>query len=920
MKICGARTKNIIRSIGKSFNRFLSILFIVALGAGFMAGLAATSPDMFETADHYMDEYGWYDIDIKSFLGFDDSDALAVSEQDAIGTVMPMKIKDLVLMADDGDSYTCRVYAEFSDKTPELNRVNLTWGRLPSSPDECVIESFSGKYSGKIPSVGEYLSVSPDNTDYDSLVEDIASARMKIVGTVESPMCISIEGETTNVGSGSVALNVYTVSDYFTFERYTDLMIAVKGAEELSTFSDEYDELIDEAVDKLRDLAEERSAKYADELRSDIESQRDDLISLSDVLFEVNKSVGESSAAAKDEVFSLYETANDPGLGLGISTMLREIAGDIERRKAPDDIPLYSDVLDSLADADEALELLHDAVWMIRTRDDSAGYSSYGDNVGKVAALSKIFPVFFFVVALLVALTTMTRLVEEKRAEIGTLKALGYGNGAIFTEYLGYGLAASVTGSLLGFRVGFVLFPKAISSAYGMMYFLPELITPIRREIVMWVAPVTIGSIIAATLAAAWSECVSNPAALLQPKAPPAGKRIWLEHIGFIWKRLPFIRKVTFRNLFRYMKRFLMTVIGVAGCTALLVTGFGLKDSINDIVDKQFGEIYRYELSMMITDPSEIDDDETLNAFLGNGEYVSSYVLCSQLNGKAEVGRESEPLTMVVPKTSDGFTQAVLLRERESGKEVEFPSDGVVLTEKLCEKLGIRVGDTVTIEDGDGVRGSVTVKGITENYVTSYAYMSAETYSETFNKESEPTLILATLADRGSGELSDSDITSKALLSSSVIYARTSRSLRTTFADSIKSIDGVILVLILAAGLLSIVVLYNLINVNICERSKELATLKVIGFYERETRAYIFRETNILSVIGSLVGLLVGNRLHAFVVKTVEVDQVMFGRNIYPLSYLYAVAISFVFTLLVELLMHKKIAAIDMAAAMKAND
>lgn len=920
MKICGARTKNIIRSIGKSFNRFLSILFIVALGSGFMAGLAATSPDMFETADRYMDEYGWYDIDIKSFLGFDDSDIDAVLEQDSIKTVMPMKVKDFVLETDDGDTYTSRVYGEFSDSTPALNRVNLTWGRLPSSADECVIESFSGKYSGKIPEVGEYLTVSKENTDYEDLTEDIASARMKIVGTVESPMCISIEGEMTNVGSGSIALNVYTVTDYYTFDRYTDLMIAVLGARELSTFSDEYDELIDETVDMLRTVAEERSARYAAELRADIESQLDDLISMSDTLAMVNKSVSESSAAAKDGVFSLYETADDPMLDLKVATLLKEIAGDIGRRKEPEQIPLYTDVTDAIAEAEEALELLDDAVWMIRTRDDSAGYSSYGDNVGKVAALSKIFPVFFFVVALLVALTTMTRLVEEKRSEIGTLKALGYGNGAIFFEYLGYGLAASILGSLLGFRVGFVLFPKAISSAYGMMYFLPELITPIRREIVMWVAPVTIGSIIAATLAAAWSECVSNPAALMQPKAPPAGKRIWLEHIGFIWKRLPFIRKVTFRNLFRYMKRFLMTVVGVAGCTALLVTGFGLKDSINDIVDKQFGEIYRYELTMMITDPDEAENDETLRSFLTSGGYVSSYVLCSQLNGKAEAGRDSEPLTMVVPEDTEGFDREVLLRDRVSGETVEFPADGAVLTEKMCEKLGIRVGDTVTIEDGDGVRGSVEVKGITENYVTSYAYMSAETYERTFGKELEPTLILATLSDRGTGGMSDSDITSAALASSSVIYARTSRSLRTTFADSIKSIDGVILVLILAAGLLSIVVLYNLINVNICERSKELATLKVIGFYERETRAYIFRETDILSIIGSLVGLLVGNRLHAFVVKTVEVDQVMFGRNIYPASYLYAVAISFVFTLLVELLMHKKIAAIDMAAAMKAND
>jgi putative ABC transport system permease protein len=586
---------------------------------------------------------------------------------------------------------------------------------------------------------------------------------------------------------------------------------------------------------------------------------------------------------------------------------------------------LLSRLEDQLNEANDYLDSIDDAAWMIRTRDDLTGYNSYSSNVGKVSALAKIFPVFFFVVALLVALTTMSRLIEEKRLQIGTLKALGYSNGQIIFEYMLFSISASVLGCILGFGVGFRIFPYAINSAYSMMYTLPAISTPIRWDIVAWVAPVTIVSILLATLWSCWSEFRSMPAILMLPKSPAPGKRIWLEHIGFIWRRMSFTHKVTARNLFRYKKRFIMTIIGVAGCSALLLTGFGIKDSVNDIIDKQYRQIDKYDLIFAMDEEDSLTNDESLNQTINDKDIISEYLSVSQETGKVYYGKEKQEINIFVPQDTEKFADFTTLRTRSGHDSIMLSDDSIVLTEKLCEEMGINIGDSVTLEDSEGHQSTVMVSAITENYVSSYAYLTPETYTACFSSEPEYTNLLCKLT---AGENADSDTilelaneaTSKIMASSHILYGRSVASLKDTFSDSIQSINGVIYVLIIAAGLLCIVVLYNLINVNICERRKELATLRVLGFYKSETQNYIFRETNILSFLGALVGLVLGIWLHSVVVKTIEVNHIMFGREIKPLSYIIALAISVVFTLLVDLIMKRPINKTDMVEAMKAND
>lgn len=887
-----------------------------------MAGLAATSPDMYATADRYMDDYGWYDLDIKSTLGMTGEDADAMYELDCVSQIMPARVSDMVLDAPDGKNYASRVYAVLDgDGSCPLNRFRLTEGRLPQNEGECLVQIVSARYFAGSIAIGDKLSLSRDNASYSTLADSMSNTALTVVGFVESPMAISIVSEPTNVGAGKIALDIYTGENFFTFDYYTDIFVTLRGADELDTFGDDYRDTVKRAENEIRPFSEQRAALRTDSVRSEAQKQLDSLADTAELFRRV---VEAGTALSTDAAARLTQTAataaltasSSPALAKLLNETLDAVRSTLEGSSTDEADAMLAELDRSIADAQNSLDSLDDCRWIIRTRDDSQVFSSVDSNVGKVAALSKIFPVFFFMVALLVALTTMTRLVEENRTQIGTLKALGFKNGQILGEYLMYSLLSSALGCILGFAVGFRLFPLAISSAYSMMFNMPTVTTPIRLDIALWVAPVTVLSILLATLWACYSEYRACPAELMQQKAPAAGKRIWLEHLPFIWNHMSFTHKVTSRNLFRYKKRFFMTVIGVAGCSALLLTGFGLHDSINDIVDKQYGEIYKYQLSIITDSYDDAVADSALTEILSDTSRVDGWTAVADVSGKAISGDSQGTLTLCIPRNPAELDSFITLRARRSGERIEFPQDGVVLTEKLCEDLGLGVGDRVTLEDGDGVRAETTVSGITENYIVSYAYLSEETYTALFGAAPDYTTLLCRFTDTADTDALSSDV----MATEHVIYASSSLSLKNTFADSIKSIDGVVLVLILAAGLLCAVVLYNLTNVNICERRRELATIRVLGFHKPEVERYIFRETNILSVIGSLVGLLVGIWLHSFVVRTVEIDMVMFGRDIYPLSFIAAIAISMLFTLLVNLVMRRQIRRIDMVEAMKAND
>lgn len=922
-----ARSKNILRGVRGSLNRFLSILFIVALGAGFMAGLAATSPDMYQTADKYMDDYAMYDLDVKSTIGFNSTDAEKIAELGCVADVQAAKVVDMVLTSGT-NTYTTRIFSILDHtydgddvaKATKLNRFVLKEGRLPRATNECVIQSPAGKYIGGNLSIGDTITLSAENVNYEQLADEMTTTTFTVVGLVESPTCIGITHEPTTVGSGTISLDMYTYDDLFTFDYITDVYVTLVGAKQEDTFSDKYDDIVARAVEEIGQFGKSRVEVRKNELLPEANKQ---LSALTQAVEAYRTAVANGNKLTQDDLARVEQTASVvESLGnTKLADLLQKTQDGVknslqnnDKQAAEKALAYYEEALQTAA---EQVDAVKSAKWITRTRNDLVSFSSYDSNVGKVAALSKVFPVFFFVVALLVALTTMTRLVEERRGQIGTLKSLGFGNFQILGEYMLYSFSSSVIGCVLGLLVGFKLFPSVIASAYSMMFTVPKCITPFRWDIVAWVAPITIGSIIVATLWACWGEFVSTPATLMRPKAPQAGKRILLERIPFIWNKLSFTHKVTCRNLFRYKKRLIMTIIGISGCSALLLTGFGVRDSVNDIVDKQYGEIYKYQLTVMMHSDEWAQDEELLQK-INNGSKISAYLPVCDQSADVVVGNQKQGVTLCVPSPDyqANFGDFISLRTRKGGNAIAFPKDGeVVLTEKLAEQLGVHVGDKVELAiDGNG--GTATVGGITENYVSSYCYMSEDTYKSLFGKKTS----YATLFINEANGVDENELVSELMAESSVLYVNASSTLRNNFDKSIGSINGVIWVLILSAGLLSAVVLYNLTNVNICERRKEIATLRVLGFHKKEARNYIFREINILSFVGSLFGLVLGVFLHAFVVKTVEVDQVMFGRDIYFLSYIYAVAITIVFTLLVNLIMRRSIDKVDMVEAMKSNE
>lgn len=576
-----------------------------------------------------------------------------------------------------------------------------------------------------------------------------------------------------------------------------------------------------------------------------------------------------------------------------------------------------ADARAELEDAEAELADIEFPEWYVWDRNDNVSYASFVGNVDKLTAITTIFPVFFFLVAALVVSTTMTRMVEEERLQIGTLKALGYTRGEIMQKYLWYAFAAAVLGTLAGLAIGFQAFPSIIWSAYEMMYYMPSIATPWRATQAAFAGGTLIVLSVGITALACRASLAEVPATLMLPRAPKAGKRILLERITPLWRRFPFTWKVTCRNLLRYKKRFWMTVIGVAGCTSLLVAGFGISDSLNAIITKQFGDISHYDLMTVVT-KEQATESGPVYEYLFQGTAVTESLTVSMESTRQDSPEGGIDVYLMVPQDVQRFADFLDLHERIGGEPTPLGEEGVVLTEKLARTLGVEAGDTVTLENGDEQTGTFTVSGVCEHYVSNYVYMSAATYAAGFGQEVEYNAILSKLPENTQEAR---DAISTVLLDMDNVASLTfTEDSVTQVLNMLNSIDAVVVLIIVCAACLAFVVLYNLSNINIAERVKEIATIKVLGFYDREVGAYVNRESVALSLIGTLFGAFGGIALHRFIIVTVEVDAVMFGRDIQPMSFVYAIALTLLFSLLVNLVMGRMLKKISMVESMKAPE
>lgn len=576
-------------------------------------------------------------------------------------------------------------------------------------------------------------------------------------------------------------------------------------------------------------------------------------------------------------------------------------------------------IADGEADLEKAkndLEDLEMPEWYVLDRNSIQTFVEYGQNADRVEAIGNVFPVIFFLVAALICLTTMTRMVEENRTQIGTLKALGYGKGRIAAKYICYAFLASFIGSVIGLVAGQKLLPVVIIQAYGILYNnLPEILAPLYAGYSLSSTGLAVAVITLAAFSACGREMREVPAQLMRPEAPKNGKRIFLERISFIWNHMSFSKKSTARNLFRYKKRFFMTVLGIGGCMGLLMVGFGLKDSIMAIGEKQYGELHNYSATITLDEDSSAEDRDQVLETLQSDPDVTWAMRFLETSVDAGKGNEERSSYLMVPEDAGMLEDYIILRDRNSHTQYQLNDSGVIITEKLAKLLDVSEGDTIYLSEGNINRVETVVSHVAENYFYHYIYMSPELYRELYGEEPEYSMILTVNGQED--EEFESDFQSSYMELPGVLNLTFSSSMAERIADMLRSMDTIIYVVIIAAGLLAFVVLYNLNNINISERRRELATLKVLGFYDMEVSQYVFRENVILTVIGALVGVVFGLILHRFVILTAEIDMMMFGRNIKFLSYLYSILLTFLFSMLVNVFMHFQLKKLDMVESMK---
>lgn len=584
------------------------------------------------------------------------------------------------------------------------------------------------------------------------------------------------------------------------------------------------------------------------------------------------------------------------------------------KKEAEDEI---ADGEAKIADAEEELAEIEDPKWYVYDRSNLPEHDGYGENADRMRAIGKVFPVIFFLVAALISLTSMTRMVEEQRTQIGTMKAIGYSKWAIVSKYLSYALLATAGGSIIGVLIGEKVLPFIIIYAYGIMYqHIPEILVPYDWAYAIEASIAAVACTMFATVFSCYRELGEQPAALMRPPAPKIGKRVLLEYVGVIWKRLNFTWKSTIRNLMRYKKRFFMTIFGIGGCMALMLVGYGIRDSVFEIADIQYTEIQTYDGNLILKENLSEDEHQELTDSLEQNQDIARFMDAYMKNlVLTKDGHERETYVMVLgqPKDSEKY---VHFHDRKTKEAYELSDDGAIISEKTAKLLNAKVGDTISIKDENEGNKEIVIQNICENYMGHYLYMTPKYYEKVYGEKPEYNTVLFSVQDSYTREQME-EAGEKILARDEVLSLSYMKDIEKRLNDMLKSLNLVIIVLIVSAGMLAFVVLYNLNTINIAERKRELATLRVLGFYNPEVAAYVYRENILLTLIGTIVGAGLGKILHLFIIETVEVPAAMFGRIINLPSYIYSFLFTILFSMIVNGVMYFKLRKIDMVESLK---
>ena len=1035
-----ALRKDFYMEIRRSFGRFMSIFFIVAIGCAFFSGIRASEPDMRYSGDAYFDDKNMMDIEVISTLGLTEDDLHAIEDVDGVAAVEGSYSVDV--LCSEGDN---QIAVHVMSLMPTMNQVQLEAGRLPEAENECAVDvDYLDESSLEI---GDEITFSSGSDD--DITDTLKTDTFTITGAVSSPNYIAFQRGSTTIGNGTVTAFIVVPADSFSLDVYTEIYAQVDGAKEMTAFTDEYDERIRQVMDAIEAIKAEREQIRYDEIveeanealadarqqvsdaeteledgkaqaeaeladarkqledaqaevdsgRQEIEASREQLESsrrqledsqtqvdqgqeelnnnidaLNDQIDELNTAKEQyntlAASGATDDVTmatlnAMYEEIQNGETAIAqaqaqidaakaelesgqeqinsgwdqINAGEQELA-DAEAQLAEAEAEIadgweeyyegeseaeaeiadgeqkIADAKEELEDAENEINDLEKPEWYIYDRSNLPEYSGYGENADRMRAIGEVFPVIFFLVAALISLTTMTRMVEEQRTQIGTLKALGYERHSIAGKYLGYALLATVSGSIVGILFGEKVFPYIIINAYGIMYqHMNDIVIPYNLEYGLGAAAAALASTLLATIFSCYKELREQAAELMRPPTPKQGQRVLMERVKFIWKRLNFSWKASIRNLVRYKKRLFMTIFGIGGCMALMLVGFGLKDSIFAIVDIQYGEIQLYDGNIILSDDATEEEKSNIIKELGKDSKMagSTEGLLAQIT--VGNGEEQFDVYLDVPKNVEEFSEFVVLQDRITNGTYELDDSGAVLTEKMATELGVEPGDTITIHDEDKGDLEVEISAVCENYMGHYLYMTPTYYEKVYGEKPDYNSIFYKTSDRITEEAER--IGEEALTLPGALSVSYTTDLREQVDNMLGALDEVIVVLIISAGMLAFVVLYNLNNINITERQRELATLKVLGFYNGEVAMYVYRENIVLTVLGAIFGIVLGKFLHGFIIVTVEIESVMFGRNIDLSSFVYGFLLTILFSLLVNGVMYFKLKKINMVESLK---
>jgi putative ABC transport system permease protein len=937
--------KTTVREIKSSFGRYFAIMAIVALGVGFFAGLRVTTPAMIQAGDVYTKENALYDFRVLNTLGFEDEDVDAFLQDADIEAAEGSVNEDFVYETDNGEAYVLKAHS----LTKDVNRVVLREGRLPETDDECVLDNRARSLTGLTDlQIGDKIVLADSNGEETK--DAFTYSAYTVVGFVDSPYYLNYERGTSKLGNGKVSGFVYMPIGGFTAEYYSEIFLTLKEKEEL--FTDAYDRMIEAKEDDVTRLCETQAQRRYDSIMDEAQGKLEDaqkelddkkaeaereLSDAKDTLLQAQEDVDDAKAKLdqKEQELKVQENnlaaipeelrpAEAETAILSGKAQIKSARAELEdsQKEIDDGWEEYetsqkefdtetAKAQQKIDDAQEEIDDIEEPDSFVLTRDSNVGYACFENDSEIVRSISTVFPLFFFLVAALVCMTTMNRMVEEQRTQIGILKALGYSGSRIMGKYIFYAGSAAIVGGVLGFCAGSYLFPKVIWAVYGIMYGFAEIEY-------LFDVPLFILSMAAALLCSVGStyltcrmELMSTPSDLIRPKAPKSGKRILLERVTFIWNRLKFLQKVSVRNLFRYKKRFFMMIIGISGCTALLVTGYGIKDSIGGTAEKQYDEIQTYDALVSFTQGLS---EQQMAALQEETEEVTEEFLCVReetVNLQTEKG--DKECTMVVPESTENLGDFLDLHT-PSGESIAYPGEGeAVLTRKLAERYGWEVGDTLTFRDEDMNTFTCRVSGICENFVYNYVYINRETYEQTIGKAPE----FGHAFFRFSKDWDIHEAAAVVTDAKNVSGIMVNQDSQDRFDNMIQSLNYIVLLVIICAGALAFIVLYNLTNINITERIREIATIKVLGFYPNETASYVFKENFALTAIGGALGLVLGVYLHRFVMYNIDIDAIDFNTQIATSSFLLSYGITFLFTAFVDVVMYFKLERIDMVESLK---